>query len=251
MTRVIAFANQKGGVAKTTSVLSLSAAMVERQRSVLVVDLDPQASLTYSMGVDPEALEASIHDVLLGRTSLRSVLVEANNITVVPANIDLAGAEVHLLTKPGREHILRKALSKVRDDYDYVMIDCPPSLGVLTINGLTAADEVIIPLQCETLGLRGMGQLLDTIEDIREFTNSGLAVCGVIASMYDGRTNLANEILESVRSDYKLKVLEPPIPKSVRVAESPREGRSILEHASRSKPAVAYRELAKRLDRKR
>ncbi len=251
MTRVIAFANQKGGVAKTTSVLSLSAAMVERKRSVLVVDLDPQASLTFSLGIDPEALDASIHDVLLGRTSLRSVLVEANNITVAPANIDLAGAEVHLLTKPGREHVLRKALAKVRDDYDYVMIDCPPSLGVLTINGLTAADEVIIPLQCETLGLRGMGQLLDTIEDIREFTNSNLAVGGVIASMYDGRTNLANEVLESVRSEYKLKVLEPPIPKSVRVAESPREGRSILEHASGSKPAEAYRELAKRLDRKR
>lgn len=251
MTRVIAFANQKGGVAKTTSVLSLSAAMVERKRSVLVVDLDPQASLTFSLGIDPEALDASIHDVLLGRTSLRSVLVEANDITVVPANIDLAGAEVHLLTKPGREYVLRKALAKVRDDYDYVMIDCPPSLGVLTINGLTAADEVIIPLQCETLGLRGMGQLLDTIEDIREFTNSGLAICGVIASMYDGRTNLANEILESVRSEYELKVLEPPIPKSIRVAESPREGLSVLAHASQSKPAMAYRELAKRLDRKR
>jgi chromosome partitioning protein len=169
----------------------------------------------------------------------------------VPANIDLAGAEVVLTARAGREHALRKALVGVRDRYDVVLVDCPPSLGVLTINGLTAADEVVIPLQCETLSLRGVGRLLETIDDIREYTNAGLGIRGVIATLYDARTNLAHEVLEQVERDYGLPVLQPPVPKSVRVAEAPSAGRSIVTHAPGSKPAEAYRQLALALEKAR
>lgn len=241
---MLAVANQKGGVAKTTTVHSLGAALAERGRSVLLVDLDPQACLTYSAGIDPDTLEGSLHEVLLGRTPARDVTVAADGLDVLPATIDLAGAEVHLLTRPGREHALDRALAPVREGYDVVLIDCPPSLGVLTINGLTAAQRVLIPLQCETLSHRGVGQLLETIADVRAFTNAGLEVEGVVATMYDPRTRLAHQTLAAVREAYGLAVLEPPVPKSVRVAEAPGRGCSVLRHAPRSPSAEAYRALA-------
>jgi chromosome partitioning protein len=245
MGRTIAVANQKGGVAKTTTVHSLAVALADEGRKVLAVDLDPQASLTYAFGIDPDAIEVSLHDVLLRRTKIADVLVKGGPVHLVPSTIDLAGAEMHLLTKTGREYVLRKALSKVAHEYDVIFIDCPPSLGILTINGLTAADEVLVPLQCETLGQRGVGQLLETIDDVRDYTNPDLKVRGAIAVMFDGRTNLANEVVAKVRAEHKIEVLEPFVPKSVRVAEAPGRGRSVLEHAPRSKAAEAYRALAK------
>jgi chromosome partitioning protein len=247
VTDVLAVANQKGGVAKTTTVHSIGVASAEMGRQTLVIDLDPQACLTYSLGFDPDALGRSLHDVFVRRTGLPEVIVPVpgvSSLDLVPATIDLAGSEVHLLTRTGREHVLERALEPVRDNYDIVLIDCPPSLGVLTINGLTAADAVVIPLQCEALSHRGVGQLLETIEDVRAFANSGLSVRGIIATMYDDRTRHARHIIEEVESRYGIPVLQPPVRKSIRFAEAPARGKSILQHAPNSPGAVAYRQLA-------
>jgi len=250
MASVIAFANQKGGVAKTTTVQSLGDAFTEMGRTVLLVDLDPQACLTYASGIEGESLEATLHDVFAGRTTARSVLIESpDGPDLLPSSIDLAGAEVHLMTKTGREFVLARALTPLRDNYDYILIDCGPSLGILTINGLTAADWAAIPFQCDTLSHRGVGQLLETIADVRSFTNDSLRVAGGIATMFDGRTRLAREVLATVESQHELKVLDPPIPKSVRVAEAPARGRSVLRHSGSSKPAVAYRALARSIEK--
>jgi chromosome partitioning protein len=247
MSRAIAIANQKGGVAKTTTVHTLGVALSQQGQRVLMVDLDPQACLTFSVGLDPDALDRSIHDVMLGRATADEALAKVGDVHVLPSNIDLAGAEVHLLSKTGREYVLLRALEPLRASYDFILIDCPPSLGILTINGLTAAREVLVPLQCETLSHRGVGQLLETIDDVRSYTNPDLAVRGVVATMYDGRTKLAHQVIEDVPTNYGLPVLEPPVPKSVKVAEAPSHGVSILEHAPRSAGADAYRALAGRL----
>ncbi len=245
MGSIIAFANQKGGVAKTTTAHTLGDAFVEMGNSVLLVDLDPQACLTYAMGVDPDTLDLTLHDVFAGRVKTEEVVVESDESpALLPSSIDLAGAEVHLLTKTGREFVLARALKPLVDRYDYLLIDCGPSLGILTINGLTAADQVAIPFQCDTLSQRGVGQLLETVSDVRSFTNDDLAVLGGIATMFDGRTRLAHQVLESIEQQHGLRVLPPPIPKSVRVAEAPGKGRSVLNHARSSKPAAAYRDLA-------
>ena len=247
MARVLAVANQKGGVAKTTTVHTLGAALAELGDRVLLVDLDPQACLTYSLGLDPEGLSRSLHHVLIGRAEASDVMVDLGTVSVLPATIDLAGSEVHLLTRTGREHALARALDPIRDHFDIVLVDCPPSLGILTINGLTAADEVVIPLQCETLSHRGVGQLLETVGDVRAYTRPDLQVRGVIATMVDSRTRHAREVLADVHERYGLEVLEPHVPKSIRFAEAPAMGRSILEHAPSSPGAAAYRALARQL----
>lgn len=247
MALVIALANQKGGVAKTTSTHTLGAALAETGHRVLLVDLDPQACLTFSNGIDPDTLDHSLHDVMLERATCEDVRIDANGLDILPSSIDLAGAEVHLLARTGREYVLKKAIRPMLDKYDVILIDCPPSLGVLTINGLTAAQQVLIPLQCETLSQRGVGQLLETIEDVRSYTNADLEVRGVLATLYDSRTRLAQEVIDSAQKKYGLEVLQPPIPKSVKVAEAPGQGRSILTHARSSKAADAYRKLAKQL----
>lgn len=240
----IAITNQKGGVAKTTTTYTLAAAYAEQGKKVLAVDLDPQASLTFSAGVDPDHLSKSLHDVMIGKAPIESVIVSVTGFDLVPSCIDLAGAEVHLLTRTGREHALARALRDVSDNYDVVLIDCPPSLGILTINGLTAANAIVVPLQCETLSHRGVGQLLDTIEDVRSFTNPDLRVLGIVPTMFDNRTKHSHFILEDVRSRYHLNVFSPPVPKSIRFAEAPGHGKTILDYAPRSKGASAYRELA-------
>ena len=250
MTRIVAVANQKGGVAKTTTVHSLGAAMAERGRRVLLVDLDPQACLTFSTGVDPDALDVSLYEVLIGKAEAKECRQSVDGVDLLPSSIDMAGVEVHLLTKPGREFAVGRALEPLLGDYDVVLIDCPPSLGVLTINGLTAAAGVLVPLQCETLSHRGVGQLLETIGDVRSFTNPKLEVIGVVATMYDPRTRLAQETLAAVGSTYGLEVLEPPVPKSVRVAEAPGRGASVLRHAPSSPSAAAYRDLAENLEQR-
>jgi chromosome partitioning protein len=245
VTRTIAVANQKGGVAKTTTVASLGSALAEQGRKVLLVDLDAQSCLTFSLGLDPDVVELSVHDVLLGRVgAAMAIQPTEEGPDLLPATIELAGTEVQLLSKPGREFVLRSALAEVSAAYDAVLLDCSPSLGVLTLNALTAADEVIIPLQCEMLSHRGVGQLLDTVHDVQRILNPGLHVLGVLPTMFDGRTNHARAVLADVAGRYGLEVLSPPIPKSVRFAEAPAAGRSVLATARRTKGADAYRELA-------
>ena len=244
MARVLAIANQKGGVGKTTTVHALGVALARRGQRVLLVDLDPQACLTYSVGLDPESLPLSLHDVLVDRNKAAEVLLVAGDVSIIPAAIDLVGSEVHLVGRVGREHALRRALESVKDSYDFVLVDCPPSLGILTINGLTAADFVLVPLQCETLSHRGVGQLLETVADVRAYTQPNLSVLGAIATMYNCRTRHGREVLADVEARYGLPVLQPMIPRSVRFAEAPATGQSILDHAPTATGAVAYRELA-------
>ncbi|KUI48547.1 chromosome partitioning protein [Mycobacterium sp. GA-1199] len=267
VTRVLAVANQKGGVAKTTTVASLGAAIQETGKRVLLVDLDPQGSLTFSLGHDPDKLAVSIHEVLLGEVEPDVALLETpEGMTLLPSNIDLAGAEAMLLMRAGREYALKRALGKLgvgtgtpatsgrdaassssgRADYDVVIVDCPPSLGVLTLNGLTAADEVIVPLQCETLAHRGVGQFLRTIADVQAITNPDLKLLGALPTLYDSRTTHSRDVLLDVADRYDLAVLAPPIPRTVRFAEASASGASVLA-SRKNKGAGAYRDLAKAL----
>lgn len=245
---VLAVANQKGGVAKTTTVASIGAALAELGHRVLLVDLDPQSCLTFSLGIDPEDLEISIHHVLTkGVPPTEVVLQTDDGVDLLPATIELARAEADLLTRTGREHALRTVVEDLVEagaDYDWILLDCPPSLGVLTVAALTAATGVLVPLQCETLSHRGVGQLLDTVHDVRRFTNRDLEVWGVLPTLYDGRTNHARAVLDTIADTYDLDVVEPPIPKTIKFAEAPAAGRSILATSRSSKGAQAYRDVA-------
>jgi chromosome partitioning protein len=252
----LAVANQKGGVAKTTSVASIGAALAELGHRVLLVDLDPQACLTFSLGIDPEDLEVSVHHVLTQGVDPAEIIIETEDgVDLLPATIELARAEADLLTRTGREHVIKGALEQLADDladteegpYDWVLLDCPPSLGVLTVAALTAADGVLVPLQCETLSHRGVGQLLDTVHDVRRFTNRGLEVWGVLPTLYDGRTHHARTVLETISETYDLEVVGPPIPKTIKFAEAPAAGRSILSTSRSNKGAQAYRAVAENL----
>src|SRR5690242_14860196 len=247
-TRVIAVANQKGGVAKTTTVASLGSALAELGQRVLLVDLDPQACLTFSLGIDPEDLDLSVHHVFTKGVPVSEVMATTEDgVDILPATIELARAEADLLTRTGREYVIRSVVEDLDGEYDWILLDCPPSLGVLTVAALTAATGVIIPLQCETLSHRGVGQLLDTVHDVRRFTNRDLAVWGVLPTLYDGRTMHARAVLETIADTYDLEVIEPPIPKSIRFAEAPAAGRSILSTAGNNKGAEAYRQVAANL----
>ena len=241
MTRILAIANQKGGVAKTTTVESLGAALADLDVSVLVVDLDPQGCLTFSLGHDPDQLESSVHDVLLGDEEIADVLLDTEDkVTLLPATIDLAGAEALLLMRPGREYALKRALAEVGQDFDVIIV------GVLTLNGLTAADEVIVPLQCETLAHRGVGQLLRTVREVQQITNPDLTMLGAVATLFDARTTHSRDVLADVADRYDLPVLNPPIPRTVRFAEASASGASVMR-GRKNKGATAYRELAENL----
>jgi chromosome partitioning protein len=244
---VYAVANQKGGVAKTTTTVSIAAAMAERGLAVLVVDLDPQADLTFSLGYDPDELSPTMHEVLAGRGEIAKTILQHEEMDVAPSSIDLAGAEVALLTRTGREYVLRAELEELRETYDAVLLDCPPSLGVLTLNGLTAADRVLIPMQCETLSHRGVSQLLETIADVQKLTNRDLEISGIVATLFDGRSNHSRAVLADVKERYGLPVVGVPVRKSIRFAEAPNAGRSILTHDASVPGAAAYRVIAAEL----
>jgi chromosome partitioning protein len=242
--RIVAIANQKGGVAKTTSVVSLGAAFADEGLRVLLVDLDAQACLTFSLGVDPEDVQRSVTDVLLAGVAPAAAAVRLDGgVDLLPATVDLSGVEAMLLPVDDREQVLRTVLDGVRDTYDVVLLDCTPSLGLLTINALTAADEVLIPVQCEMLSHRGVGQLLDTVADVQRLLNPELKVRGLLPTMFDGRTGHARAVLADLGERYDLPVLTP-IPRSVRFAEAAGMGTSILRTARRSAGAQAYREAA-------
>ena len=245
---VIAVANQKGGVAKTTTVASLGAAFAELGKRVLLVDLDAQASLTFSLGVDPDAVEISLHDVLMGTADIADSIVHCeDDVDLVPSAIDLAGAEAALLSRPGREFTLSSVLAPVARDYDLILLDCSPSLGVLTLNALTAANAVIVPMSAEMLSHRGVGQLLDTVRDVKRLLNKKLTILGVLPTLFDGRSSHAKAVLADVGERYQVPVLLPPIPRTVRFAEAPAVGRSILTTSKNSKGAKAYREVAENI----
>jgi chromosome partitioning protein len=248
MSVVLAVANQKGGVAKTTTVHALGDALVGQGRRVLLVDLDPQASLTWAAGIDTEAIELSLHDVLLHRAKVSDVLVKTGDLHVVPSSIDVAGAEMHLLTKTGREYVLRRALEPVLADYDLVLIDCPPSLGLLTVNALAAAHDLIAPVQCEYYALEGLGQLLGNAERVRQALNPDLRVTAFVMTMYDGRTKLSAEVTSEVRSHFGDLVLRTVIPRSVRVSEAPSYGEPVLTLDPSARGSTAYRLLAEEVD---
>jgi chromosome partitioning protein len=242
--KVIAFANQKGGVAKTTTTLNLAAAFAEKGHRVLCVDMDPQGNLTMSQGIDPDTLETSMFDVLVHDLSIREV-IRKREIDIACASIDLAGAEIAMSTKIGRERSLTKALRTVSDDYDWVFIDTPPSLGLLTVNALTAADQVIVPVQCEYLSMRGLLQLQNTLSMIRENLNPDVQIAGILPTMVDTRTLHAREALEILEENFGDRVFGARIRKTIRFAEAPVKGMSVLKYDPTGTAADAYRQLAK------
>ncbi len=242
--QVIAFTNQKGGVAKTTTTLNLAAAFAENGFRVLCVDLDPQSNLTMSQGIDPDSLEVSMYDVLVHHTSLREV-IRRREVDIACASIDLAGAEIAMSTQIGRERSLQKALKAVEEDYDYVFIDTPPSLGLLTINALTAATKVIVPVQCEYLSMRGLVQLQNTLSMIRENLNPDVEIEGILPTLVDNRTVHAKEAIEILEENFGDRVFASRINKTVRFAEAPVKGMSVLKYDPDGKAAYAYRQLAK------
>jgi chromosome partitioning protein len=247
MARIYTIVNQKGGVGKTTTAINLGAYLGYYGQRVLLVDIDPQANATSSLGIDKNTVRSGSYEVLIRAASVGPQILHNPRLklSLLPSTPALAGSEVELVEVTRREYRLREALQNVRDRYDYVLIDCPPSLGLLTVNGLVAAQNgVIIPVQCEYLALEGLGQLTQTITRVRNGLFAELEVRGVILTMYDPRTNLTREIVTDVPQRYGIPILDPPIPKSVKVAEAPRSGYTVLKHAPSSRPAIAYRELA-------
>jgi len=242
--KVIAFANQKGGVAKTTTTLNLAAAFAEEGHRVLCVDLDPQGNLTMSQGVNPDALEQSMFDVLVHDLPIREI-VRTREIDIACASIDLAGAEIAMSTRIGRERSLEKALRPIRGDYDFICIDTPPSLGLLTINALTAADKVIVPVQCEYLSMRGLIQLQNTLAMIRENLNPDVDIAGILPTMVDTRTLHAKEAIEILEENFGDQLFGARIRKTIRFAEAPVKGMSVLKYDPTGTAADAYRQLAK------
>lgn len=247
MGRVLAVANQKGGVGKTTTVINLAAYLADSGKRVLAVDVDPQGNTTTGLGVDKSLVDVSIYDVLLAGEPLMEALVTTDvvGLHLLPATMDLAGAEVELAQMADREHLLQRQIRTISERYDYVFIDCPPSLGLLTINALTAADGVIIPIQCEFFALEGLSQLLSTIELVRERLNGQLQLEGVLLTMYDSRTNLAGQVAEEVRRHFHQQVYDAVIPRTVRLSEAPSHGLPIMRYDPKSKGAEGYRLLAK------
>ncbi|MBB6218065.1 chromosome partitioning protein [Anaerosolibacter carboniphilus] len=246
MGKVIAIFNQKGGVGKTTTNVNLSACLAVKGKKILVIDIDPQGNTSSGLGIDKNSLPTSMYDLIIGNADISQCIYETNreNLSIVPSSVQLAGAEIELTDLEGREMRLKQAIQDVKHAYDYIFVDCPPSLGLLTINSLTAVDSVLIPIQCEYYALEGVSQLMNTIELVKKNLNPSLDIQGVVLSMFDGRTNLSIQVVDEVKKYFKGKVYTTLIPRNVRLAEAPSYGLSIIEYDAKSKGAEAYSELA-------
>ncbi len=247
MGKTIAIFNQKGGVGKTTTNINLSACLAQKGKKILVLDIDPQGNTTSGLGISKKDLEYTVYDLLVeDDIDPREVIISTGvkNLDIIPANVDLAGAEIELVQIGGREKRLKQAMDQIRDDYDCIFVDCPPSLGLLTINSLTAVESVLIPIQCEFYALEGVSQLMSTIELVKKNFNEDLEVEGVVLSMFDGRTNLSIQVVQEVKKYFGAKVYSTVIPRNVRLAEAPSYGMPVVEFDPRSKGAEAYTEFA-------
>lgn len=246
MGRIIAIANQKGGVGKTTTAINLSACLAEAGQKVLVLDIDPQGNTTSGLGINKDEIENTIYQVILQETEIEDAICKQafENLDIIPSNVNLAGAEIDLIDVEDREYILKNAISKVRDNYDYVILDCPPSLSMLTVNAMTAADTVLVPIQCEYYALEGLTQLIHTINLVKKKLNPELELEGVVFTMYDSRTNLSLQVVENVKDNLKQNIYKTIIPRNIRLAEAPSHGLPINIYDTKSSGAESYRLLA-------
>ena len=247
MGRIIAIANQKGGVGKTTTAINLSACLAEAEKKVLTVDLDPQGNTTSGLGVDKNECEKTTYELLIGQSSVEECLMQGilPNLDILPSNVELSGAEIELIGIEGKEFILKEEISKIRDRYDFILIDCPPSLNMLTVNAMTTADTILVPIQCEYYALEGLSQLIHTINLVKQRLNPSLELEGVVFTMYDSRTNLSLQVVENVKNNLNNAVYKTIIPRNVRLAEAPSHGMPITLYNPRSVGAESYRLLAK------
>ncbi|MGF6990630.1 chromosome partitioning protein [Lachnospiraceae bacterium PM6-15] len=246
MGRIIAIANQKGGVGKTTTAINLAASLAEKGKKVLAIDMDPQGNMTSGLGIEKETVNNTVYDLIIGNANLDEVIqIEAiENLDVLPTNIDLSAAEIELIDVPNKEYILKTHIDGVKDNYDYVIIDCPPSLSMLTINAMTTAGSVLVPIQCEYYALEGLSQLIHTVELVRDRLNSELEIEGVVFTMFDARTNLSLQVVENVKENLDQNIYDTVIPRNIRLAEAPSYGIPINQYDSSSTGANSYRKLA-------
>jgi len=246
MRRTIAIANQKGGVGKTTTAINLSACLAEKGKKVLAVDMDPQGNMTSGLGVDKDSVENTIYNLIIGEAKMEEVLIKdvSENLDIIPTNIDLSGAEIELLDVEEKEYIVRNEIDKIKDNYDFIIIDCPPSLSMLTINAMTTADSVLVPIQCEYYALEGLSQLIHTVELVRDRLNPKLTIEGVVFTMYDARTNLSLQVVENVKDNLEQTIYKTIIPRNIRLAEAPSYGIPINKYDPKSAGAESYLRLA-------